>query len=309
MLEILDAGLFTTLQDLGRNGYQEYGVTRGGAMDPLALRAANQLVGNPWEAAALEISAPEFRARALEKCVIAIAGAGYTARINERSVPNNASLFLRAGDTLSLEQPARGRYGYLALGGGLDVPVVLGSRATDLRGGFGGLAGRALRAGDVLRARNLPAAANPVERAGKLLPAWFVRYYADDSPIRVLWGPHREFFGAEPESALTVSPYFISEVSDRMGTRLYGAPLARKGGEILSCGVTRGAIQAPPDGQPIVLQADHQTTGGYPIVATVIRADIPRLAQKRPGDVIRFVGTNPADADAAYRALAAMNFG
>ncbi len=296
MLQIIEPGIFTTLQDLGRVGYQKYGVTRGGAMDPRALRAANELVGNDATAACLEIMSNGVTLRALEKCVVALAGAPYILRVQERAVPHNAALYLRAGEILQMRAPAWGCYAYLALGGGVAAPQVLGSRATALRDGFGGWQGRALQSGDVLE----PVRAGvPLERAGKMLDESFARYYTDDAPLRILWGPHDEFFDAATRALFLRASFRVSELSDRQAARLQGAALPRRAGDVLSCGVTRGAIQVPPDGQPIVLQADHQTAGGYPILGAVIRADIPRLAQKRAGERVRFAETTLAQAHAA----------
>jgi antagonist of KipI len=300
MLQIVEAGIFTTIQDLGREGYQQFGVTRGGAMDARALRAANALMDNAEGDACIEIASGGLRIRALEKCVVAVAGAPYVLHVQERAVPMNAALFLREGDVLQFDAPAWGRYAYLAISGGVDVPRVLGSRATALRDGFGGWHGRALGSGDIVRAARQ---ALPLERAGKMWSEKFARYYLDDAPLRVLWGPHLSFFDAAAMELFLGAEYHVSELSDRMGTRLLGMALPRRAKELLSCGVTRGAIQIPPDGQPIVLQAEHQTTGGYPVLATVIRADIPRLAQKRAGEAVRFTVTTLADARAAWQAM------
>jgi biotin-dependent carboxylase-like uncharacterized protein len=281
MLYILDPGFFTTIQDLGRSGFQKYGVSVGGAMDELALRAANRLVGNAEDEAALEITIAGPRLGVLERCLVAVAGARFALTINERAVPTNTALFLRAGEALEFGARETDARAYLALAGGIDVPRVLNSRSTDVRGGLGGFDGRALRAGDVIAPR---ARAFPIERAGRRLPSAFEAYYASRAPVRVIEGPHAEFFtGARLEGE-----YVVSELSDRMALRLRGNQIPRVEGELLSCGVTLGAIQVPPDGQPIVLMADHQTAGGYPILATVIRADIPRLAQKTAGDRLAF---------------------
>ncbi len=298
MLEIIEPGIFTTLQDLGRVGYQKYGVTRGGAMDPRALRAANALVGNAADDACVEIASNGVTLRALEKCVIAVAGAPYVLRVQERAVPHDAALYLRAGDVLQMRAPAWGCYAYLALAGGVEAPRVLGSRATALRDGFGGWQGRALQSGDVLRAAR---SVLPLERAGKMLDGNFARYYTDDAPLRILWGPHHEFFDAAARALFLRAPFRVSPLSDRQAARLQGETIPRRAGDLLSCGVTRGAIQIPPDGQPIALQADHQTAGGYPILGAVIRADIPRLAQKRAGERVRFAETTLEQARAALQ--------
>jgi antagonist of KipI len=299
-LQIVEPGILTTVQDLGRTGYVQYGVTRGGAMDPLALRAANRLVGNDENEAALEIASFPFSIRVLEPSVVAIAGAPYALRAGDRAVPSNAALFLRAGEGLAFGAPAWGRFAYLALAGGIDVPVVLGARATALRDGFGGYKGRALASGDRIRARR---PGLPIERAGRILATSWSEHYCAGGPVRIILGPHFEYFGDSAYATLLAQTFRVSELSDRMGTRLVGQPLERRHGELLSCGVTRGAIQVPPDGQPIVLEADHQTTGGYPLIGTVIRSDLPRLAQKRPGETVTFAVTEVGAATQAARIL------
>ncbi len=289
MLEILDPGLLTTVQDLGRLGFQKYGIGVGGAMDPFALRAANALVGNAPEQAALEITLSGLRLVAREKCLVAVTGAQFTLRVNEQTVPMNTALFLRAGALLELGERTFGARAYLALSGGIDVPLLLNSRSTDVRGSFGGMQGRALRAGDVLTARVLQA---PVERAGKSLPEAFARYYENRAPLRVIGGPHDEYFSDAARGLFFSSEFIMGELSDRMALRLRGERIQREPGELLSCGVALGAIQIPPDGQPIILMADHQTTGGYPVIATVIGADIARLAQKLAGEKFSFAAVH-----------------
>ncbi|MGB8646466.1 MAG: biotin-dependent carboxyltransferase family protein [Anaerolineae bacterium] len=300
MFDVIDPGLFTTIQDLGRVGFQSYGVTPGGAMDPFALRAANALVGNAPGEAALEITLAGPRLSALEKCVIAVTGARFALTVDERPMPANTALFIRASATVQFGARQAGARAYLALAGGIDVPLVLHSRATDVRGQFGGLAGRALQGGDRLIPRY---ATLRVERAGKMLPARVEAYVEQDTPIRIIRGPHLAYFADATIAALEGQTWQVSELADRMGLRLAGARLDRAAGEILSCGVTRGAIQVPAGGQPIILMADYQTTGGYPIIATVIRADLPRLAQKTAGDTIAFIAVDVVHARQAYQEL------
>lgn len=303
MLEILDPGIGATIQDPGRNGYQQYGVTRGGAMDTLALRVANSLVGNEERDACIEIASGGFSVRAVEKCVVGVAGAGFALRVIERRVPVNSALFLRGDEVLTFDAAVWGRYAYLAVPGGIDAPVVLGSRATALRDNFGGFEGRALQVGDVLtpRVKTLR-----IEYAGKTSNGAYNRFYSPDLPMRILFGPHAEFFEPAAQQQFLQTEFVVSELSDRMGMRLVGQPVVRAQGEVLSCGITRGAIQVPPDGQPIVLQADHQTAGGYPILGAVIRADIPRLAQKRSGERVTFRESTRDAALDAWRELQAI---
>jgi biotin-dependent carboxylase-like uncharacterized protein len=284
-LEILDPGFLTTVQDLGRFGFQKYGISVGGAMDPLALRAANRLVGNAENEAALEITVAGPRLLMCEKCLVAVTGASFALRVDDQPVPMNTAIFLRAGSRLEFGGRESGSRAYLAVAGGVDVPLILDSRSTDLRGGFGGHEGRPLREGDVItsRSRDLQ-----LDRAGMTLPEAFNAYYVRGAPVRVIEGPHEEYFGEAAREVFLRSEFAVSELSDRMALRLNGEFIPRLGKELLSCGVTLGALQVPLDGQPIVLMADHQPTGGYPIIATVIRADIPRLAQKIAGEKISF---------------------
>lgn len=283
MLKVLDPGILTTIQDTGRWGYQHYGVPVSGAMDVDALRAANQLVCNALDEAALEIHSPLVLETDTPH-LLALTGADARLEINGHALPMRMSIFARAGSTLEIAPKRASGWIYLAIHGGIDVPRVLGSKSTFLRGKFGGLDGRALRAGDVLRI-GAPTLGDLVTAAGR---AGAPR--ADPhAPIRVVLGPNDDWFTAEALAALTREQFIVSETADRMGYRLRGAPLARRHTrEMLSIGVPLGAIQVPPDGQPIVLMADHQTTGGYPIIATVISEDIARVAQCAPGDHLTF---------------------
>lgn len=301
--EILDAGLLTSLQDLGRRNSQKYGVTVGGAMDTFALRMANRLVGNPEGYAALEIGSSGVRLLMFAKSIVAVTGARFSLTVDERPVPMNTALFVRPSQVLEFGALLEGVWAYLAVNGGFDVPFVLGSRSTDLRGNFGGLKGRALRSGDQL---NFGDHIFKLSRAGTTVPAKVARYYESTAPFAVLAGPHGEYFEANAFPQFLKGEFTISEFSDRMGLRLRGHPVTRVEKELMSCGVTRGVIQVPPDGQPIALMADHQTAGGYPIIATVIQADLPRLAQKSPGDKISFREATPEEAILAREELMAL---
>ena len=302
-LEILDAGLLTTLQDLGRRNSQKYGVTVGGAMDTFALRMANRLVGNPEDYAALEIGSSGVRLLMFAKSIVAVTGARFSLTVDERPVPMNTALFVRPSQVLEFGALLEGVWAYLAVNGGFDVPFVLGSRSTDLRGIFGGFNGRALRSGDQL---NFGDHIFKLSRAGTTVPANVARYYESTAPLAVLAGPHGEYFEADAFPQFLKGEFTIGEFSDRMGLRLHGHPVTRVEKELMSCGVTRGVIQVPPDGQPIALMADHQTAGGYPIIATVIQADLPRLAQKSPGDKISFRETTLEEAISAREELMAL---
>jgi antagonist of KipI len=282
MLRILDPGILTTIQDAGRWGYQVYGVPVSGAMDAGALRAANQLVGNAPDAAALEIHSP-IALQTDAPHLIALTGADARFEFNGRAMPGWMSVFVRAGTTIEIAPRRAGGWIYLAVCGGIDVPRVLGSRSTFVRGNFGGLEGRALAPGDQIpigayMSDDCAAAAGRSARA----PAY-------QSEIRVMLGPHDDWFTPAAITALTRTEYTLTETADRMGYRLHGSALARaRTQELISCGIPLGAIQVPPDGQPIVLMADHQTAGGYPVIATVVSDDIARVAQSAPGDHLKF---------------------
>jgi KipI family sensor histidine kinase inhibitor len=275
VLEIVRPGVFTTIQDLGRPGHRAHGVPRGGAMDPFALRVANLLVGNTEAAAAIEFTLVGPELLFVREAHVAIAG------VEVEGLPVGRPFALRAGDTLDLRRFMRGTRGYLAVAGGIDVPLVLGSRGTDVRGGFGGHAGRVLQAGDHLCA--------PVAHV-TLGGHWHIdpRIFPDSAPpveLRVVSGTHAGEFGPE----WTAQVFKVSPQSDRMGVRLNGNPLVRRTGrELLSAPVAPGTVQVPADGQPIVLLADAQTIGGYPRLAHVITADLGRAAQLAPGDTVRF---------------------
>ncbi len=291
-LEALAPGLFTTVQDLGRWGYQASGVSVSGAMDPAALRAANALVGNEPGAAALEITLLGPSLRALEACTVAVAGAELEVRLNGRPAPT--VLELRRGDELELGRVTRGARAYLALAGGIQVPVVLGSCSTYTRAGFGGLEGRVLQAGDVLHMGERDDAAVVRHDTGDThvpLPR------GDEVTVRVVLGPQDNHFSAETIAEFLSVPFRVSSDADRMGYRLADHPLKHSGpAEIVSDGVVLGSIQVPPHGNPIVMLADRPSVGGYPKIATVISADVRLVAQCRPGMRLRFRQVSAAEA-------------
>lgn len=295
MIEVLTPGLLTTVQDLGRFGFGDVGVSPGGAADGLALRVANLLVGNPPGAAGLEITLRGPRLRFDAPAVIALAGADLGARLDGAAVPLHHRLRVAPGAELSFTGAAAAVRGYLAIAGGVAVPTVLGGASTDLRGGFGGLDGRALRAGDRLET----GAAAPL--AGAVLGAPPPALLERGSVLRVLPGVHVELFGEASRQLLFASEFEVRSDSDRMGVRLVGRQLGLLAPrELLSEGVAPGAVQVPAGGAPIVLGVDHPSTGGYPQIAHVIAADLPALAQLRPHQRIRFA---PVDLAAARAAL------
>ncbi|WP_025745739.1 biotin-dependent carboxyltransferase family protein [Kallotenue papyrolyticum] len=286
-LRVIGAGPLTTVQDGGRVGWRRLGVPVSGAMDPFALRVANRLVGNPPGAAALEITAGGASFEVLSTSVVALTGAEVMATLDGAPLPLWTSVLLRPGAVLVLGQRRAdwGARAYLALAGGIAVPELLGSRSTYLPGGWGGLDGRPLQGGDLL------CAAPPTDLwplAGQCWPPEARPAYCAAPVLRAVPGPHEAHFMPEARTLLTSVPWRVSAQANRQGYRLKGPPLpVREETNLPSLGVLPGVIQVPPDGQPILLMADAQTTGGYPIIATVIEPDLPLAAQLLPGDELR----------------------
>ncbi len=276
-------GLFTTVQDLGRPGYRRFGLPQSGAMDPLALRVTNLLLGNPQGAAALEFTFPAPRLVVARRTAGAFGGADFSPTLNGRPVPMWAALALQEGDILGFGAPRTGQWCYLALPGGIDVPSVLGSCATYMPGSLGGYAGRRLQRGDQLSASRRAAATL------LSLPAQQWPPLGGQCDLRVVPGPQEDYFIEEAVAALLSGQYHVSREMDRLGYRLEGPPLAHRArAELLSDGLLPGAIQVPSGGQPIVIMPDGPTTGGYPKIAAIIGPDLRRLAQARRTDMIRF---------------------
>jgi len=283
MIEVLRAGLCDLVMDQGRPGVGALGVPVGGAADPAALAAANRLVGNEAASAGLEIAlaGPVLRFRAAG--VVALTGARFrAARSKGAAVAWNETMAVAAGETLTLDRVEAGCRCWLAWRGGMEVPRVMGSRSTNLPAGFGGYQGRALRAGDVLEAGS---------PAGDLhwLRAQPAAAFDPEAPLRVVAGPQAGLFDDAGLAAFFGGVYRVGAASDRRGLRLKGPHVTHARNELPSQGVVPGAIQVPPDGQPIILGWDGPVTGGYPVIAGVISVDWPRLAQLRPGDAVRFV--------------------
>jgi antagonist of KipI len=297
MIDVLDGGFFTTVQDLGRYGYQRYGVPVSGAMDPFAFRVANLLVGNSPSAAALEMTLTGPRLRFLCDTVIAVTGADIGAQLDGQPLPRWQPVAAGDGGVLEFGTARDGLRAYLAISGGIDVPVVLGSRSTFAGAGLGGFQGRALRAGDCLST-----CAGSLDRVeGRSFTSDQVPAYGHDHAVRVMLGPQDDAFTPEGIDAFLSATYVVTPKSDRVGCRLEGPRIAHKGSaDIVSDGIPFGAIQVAGDGLPMILVADRGTTGGYTKVATVISADLPRVAQALPGDRISF---RRVSLDEAYRAV------
>jgi biotin-dependent carboxylase-like uncharacterized protein len=284
---IVSPGLYTTVQDRGRWGYQEFGMPVTGAMDDFSFRAANILVGNDEYDAALEttLNGPEISFNI--DAVVAITGANMVPKVNGNIVPMWRSFKLSKGDVLSFSMAREGTRGYIAFAGGLDIPVVMGSCSTFVRGGIGGYEGRKLKTGDELNLKNSNV---PVHQlADRIIPMQYIPEYKQNCCIKAILGPQDDCFTQESVEKFFSSEYEITKEADRMGYRLSGPQLMHKAGaDIISDGINLGSIQIPGHGMPIVMLADRQTTGGYTKIATVISTDIPVMSQLKPGDKVSF---------------------
>lgn len=298
-LAVLRPGLLTTVQDLGRPGHRASGMPAAGAMDRLALAAANLLAGNEPGAAALELTLVGGAYRFERETLAALAGADLQARLDGRPVAPGTAFRARPGAELVLGAAARGVRAYLALHGGVDVPLRLGSRSTYARARFGGHEGRALRAGDRLSARPSPREPPPprVLREGLLPP---LPAPGSTLALRLLAGPQDDHVHAEGLDTFFGTPWMVTPQNDRMGYRLDGPAVRLRGAaDLLTDPLLPGAVQVPGSGQPIAMAADAQTTGGYPKVGAVIGPDLRALGQARAGDRVRFVRTTQGEAEAA----------
>ena len=298
-LKVIQPGMLSTIQDIGRYGYQRYGMPTAGAMDTFALRAANALLGNDDDAACIEATVLGPRIEVLADTRIAITGANVSPRLDSEPIPMWQSVAASKGSRLELRGPKDGMRGYLAVAGGIDVPEVMGSRATYMKAAIGGVEGRPLRAGDILNAfgdspdepttiRNLPADAIPK--------------YGGAHELRVVLGPQQAAFTQAGIDTFLSQTYTVSIHSDRMGYRLEGEPVEHVDGpDVISDGTPLGTIQVPGDGQPIILLSDRGTTGGYTKIATVISTDLSKVAQAMPGHTVKFRAVSVEQAQEAYR--------
>jgi len=283
-MRIVVPGVRATVQDRGRSGHVREGIPPSGAADPVALAAALELVGCRPDDAAIEIVGLPFVFRCDDRRVIAATGRDVRVRTRGR-VPGWTSVLARAGEEVVVEGSAATRFAYVAVSGGLALPPVLGSRATYLATGLGSIP-RTLLAGDEIP---LGPSGAGVEAAGHRIEA-----PAYSGSARAVIGPHHARFDEAVVARMFATEFTVLPESDRMAVRLSGAEISANGDDLLSCGIVAGAIQVPRGGAPIVLIADHQTTGGYPIIATVIHADLGIVAQKAPGEGLRFDRVTPS---------------
>jgi antagonist of KipI len=295
MIRVIKPGMLTTVQDTGRWGVQSRGVPVAGPMDPWSHRVANALVGNTRTAAALEVTLIGPDLEFDDERVVAIAGAEFDVTLDGRAVPMHAPFVVSSGARLRFGARTRGARAYLAVSGGIATPPVLGSRATHVISAMGGLDGRALRAGDVLPLFPSPPAPSVGAPAARIVPL-----PDRTARVRVMPGPQLDYFADDALAVLESAPYTIRSDSDRMGFRLQGPALTHaRGADIISDATPLGVLQVPASGQPILLMADRQTTGGYPKIATVITADLAVAGQLGPGDAITFAVCTARDAMAA----------
>ncbi|UZJ76939.1 biotin-dependent carboxyltransferase family protein [Fictibacillus sp. KU28468] len=299
-IKIDKPGMLTSLQDLGRYTYQQYGVIVNGAMDPFAHTAANLLVGNPEGEATLEVTLTGPKLTFGIDTYIAICGADLTPSINEKPIENWRTISVKEGDVLEFGKCKWGCRAYIAVAGGFDTKREMGSKSTYLRAGIGGYKGRALKEGDTLSVCSDGDSFHPVSLN------WFVSHelravYSNKNTIRAVKGRHFELFTKESQAAFFNEGFKISTQSDRMGYRAEGTALQlEEQREILSEPVLFGTVQVPSEGKPIILMADRQTTGGYPKIAQAAYVDLPKLAQAKPGDSIVFQEISDEEAQINY---------
>lgn len=305
-IKILTPGMFTTVQDAGRRGYQSSGFSQAGVMDTRSYRIANLLVDNDADEAVLEIMMLGPSIEFGEDEVIAVTGAPVGPQINDRPVSMNRALQVKRGDVLKFGYPKTGRYAYIAFAGGLDIQPVMGSRSTHTKSLLGGFRGGRLEAGALIRLRN------PRKRLRRMnkrdLSDWKETYKEEpvkpsSELLRVIMGPQEDYFTKEGIKTFLNAEYKIQVDSDRMGYRLDGeAVLAVRGVDIISDGIAFGAVQITPEGRPIIMLADRQTTGGYAKIANVISVDIPRLVQLCTNEKVKFTACSVEVAQRLYRA-------
>lgn len=296
-IRIENPGPLTTVQDLGRIGHMHSGFQQSGAMDWYAASLANILCRNDENCAVLEMTLGGITCQFLDPAAFALCGADMHAFLDGEAVPVQRCVHAHAGSVLKMGMADSGCRTYMAVSGGLDVPLVMGSRSTNLRCEIGGFEGRRLRAGDVLPV--FPSENTPEEASASVLTD-----LKEQALIRAVPGPQDDFFTKEGIRTFFSESYTVTPASDRMGMKLSGpAPQAKSGTDIVSDGIALGSVQIPAGGQPIILLADRQTVGGYAKIATVIRADLPKLAQMRPGDTVRFVKASRKEALTALKEM------
>jgi biotin-dependent carboxylase-like uncharacterized protein len=297
--EVLEPGILTTIQDLGRYGFSQFGVPPSGALDTFSYRAGHLLVGNKQGEASLETTVMGLKLKTLREVVIAITGGDLSPTLNGEPLEMWRTHLLVEGDIINFKKVRTGCRAYLATSGGLMFPQVMGSRSTYLSGRFGGLDGRVLKKGDILFSPNIR---SPLSQLGFRFPGEWIPRFDKEALLRVIPGPQDHHFTERGLQTLSSSFYLVTPRCDRMGVRLDGPSIERRSDvdeSIISEGLIAGAIQVPGDGKPIIILTEL-VTGGYTKIATVITTDLPRVAQLKPGDRVRFV---PVSVEEAHRIL------
>jgi biotin-dependent carboxylase-like uncharacterized protein len=297
--EVLEPGILTTIQDLGRYGFSQFGVPPSGALDTFSFRAGNLLVGNREEEACLETTLMGFKIMALKEVVVSITGGDLSPTLNEEPLAMWRTHLLVEGDVIGFKKVRAGCRAYLAGSGGFVVPKIMGSSSTYLSGNFGGLEGRKLRRGDILYTCDRPI---PLNKLGLQFPMDWISSVEKKVPLRVIPGPQDHHFTEEGFQTFCSSSYHITPQCDRMGVRLEGPRIERRPDveeSIISEGLIAGAIQVPGDGKPIIILTEL-VTGGYTKIATIISPDLPKVAQLKPGDQVRFM---PVSIEASHHLL------
>ncbi|NMD69718.1 biotin-dependent carboxyltransferase family protein [Bacillus sp. DNRA2] len=314
MLTILKPGLFTSVQDLGRYGFQQYGVITSGAMDQIAHRISNILVGNSEHAPTLEITMIGPKLKFNQDCLIAICGGKAEPKIDGASIKCWRPVLVKQGSVLEFGTISEGCRAYLAIAGGFNIPIVLNSRSTYFRAKLGGFKGRTLKAGDqisidtpsalskrLINTLNNKQTQKPFHEANWLINSSIVPSYREHPSIRVIKGRHFDLFDQASQTKFFENTFSILPQSDRMGYRLTGPRLSlTEQHEMISEAVSFGTIQVPADGNPIILLADHQTTGGYPKIGQIAAVDLPLIAQAKPGTKVRFIEITLAQAQLLF---------
>jgi len=312
MIHVLRPGLLTTVQDLGRPGYQQYGVVVGGALDAFAARVANLVVGNDGNAAVLELAQTGPVLQFSHEALIAWNGGDFDATISGQPLPRDRPVRVAAGETVNFGVARTGLRAWVAIAGGIDVPLVMGSRTTYRRAGLGGHQGRPLVSGDELKVfapdERATAILNTLSAAQKRATAWTVRpetmgRQAPAGVVRAMRGPEWDWFSEDAQRDLFAASWQTTKEADRMGVRLQGPGLVLvKPREMISAAVNTGVVQVPPSGHPIVLLPSRQSVGGYPRIAAVAGVDIGRFTQLRPGEKVRFEKISLLDAQELWLA-------
>lgn len=303
-MRVLHSGLLTTIQDIGRYGSQKFGVIVSGAMDSYSLRLANLLVGNRENEATLEITLFGTTLQFDEDTLISITGGDFLPTIDGKKVLSWRPILIKKNSVLKFNSAIKGSRAYVAFAGGIDIPEIMESKSTYLRANIGGFKGRALQKGDIFSVGEVSEIGEKlIEQLKNSDATWSVDFnnlirFEQNQYIRVLKGTEFNRFDQESQNIFFEKPYTLTVQSDRMGYRLDGPTLSlAENFELLSEGVTFGTVQIPSNGQPIILMADRQTTGGYPKIAQVITADLPSLAQIQPTGTIRFKEVTLAEAE------------